>query len=158
MSTSTDNLAGLKDDMIAFIEGHGMRRFPGYVDYEEVQRVVWKPEDNPESWKDFVELAKASGAPFLTMDAWTLKREELEALMENLGEVDFSSDEDMEDARWLRTYLGKTGFVQLGFPQQGVMMVYEASTAWYERYQGLLEMAEEFGGIPIDGSGSDEES
>ena len=27
----------LKDDMIAFVEGHGMRRFHGYVDYEEVQ-------------------------------------------------------------------------------------------------------------------------
>jgi len=33
--------------MIAFIEGHGMRRFHGYVDYEEVQSVVWKTEDNP---------------------------------------------------------------------------------------------------------------
>ena len=64
MST-TDNLASLKDDMVAFIEGHGMRRFPGYVDYDEVQRVVWKPGDNPESWKDFVELAKAVGRHFL---------------------------------------------------------------------------------------------
>lgn len=158
MSTSSDNLAGLKDDMIAFIEGHGMRRFPGYVDYDEVQRVVWKPEDNPESWKDFVELAKASGASFLTMDAWVLKKDELETLMEGLGEVEFSNDEDLEEARWLRTYLGKTGFVQLGFPHQGIMMVFEASTEWYERYENLLEMAEEFGGIPIDGSGSDEES
>jgi hypothetical protein len=154
----TDNLANLKDDMVAFIEGHGMRRFPGYVDYDEVQRVVWKPGDNPESWKDFVELAKAAGVPFLTMDAWTLKREELETLMESLTDVEFSNDEDLEDARWLRTYLGKTGFIQLGFPHQGVMMVYEASTEWYERYQTLLEMAEEFGGIPIDGSGLDEES
>ena len=40
MSPAPDDLASLKDDMIAFIEGHGMRRFPGYVDYEEVQSVV----------------------------------------------------------------------------------------------------------------------
>lgn len=154
----TDNLASLKDDMVAFIEGHGMRRFPGYVDYDEVPRVVWKPGENPESWKDFVELAKAAGAPFVTMDSWALKREELETLTESLSDVAISSDEDLEDARWLRTYLGKTGFIQLGFAHQGIMMVYEVSTEWNERYQGLLEMAEEFGGIPIDGSGFDEES
>ena len=47
MSPAPDNLAVLKDDMIAFIEGHGMRRFHGYVDYEEVQSVVWKTEGNP---------------------------------------------------------------------------------------------------------------
>jgi len=63
-----DDLATLKDDMVAFIEGHGMRRFPGYVDHEEVQTVMWKPGDDLDGWKDFVELAKASGSPFLTMD------------------------------------------------------------------------------------------
>jgi len=64
-----------------------------------------------------------------------------------------SSDEDLEDARWLRTYLGKAGFVQLGFAFQGVMMVYEVSTEWYDHYQRLMEVSEDFGGIAIDGSG-----
>ena len=41
-----DDLATLKDDMVAFTEGHGMRRFPGYVDHEEVQTVMWKPGDD----------------------------------------------------------------------------------------------------------------
>jgi hypothetical protein len=153
-----DDLATLKDDMVAFIEGHGMRRFPGFVDFEEVPSVAWKSEDNPDSWKDFVELAKAAGAPFLIMDSWRLDRSELDLMIERLGSAEFSSDEDMEDARWLGTYVGKVGFVQLGFAQQGVMMVYEASTPWYDRYQGILEMAEDFGGIPIDGSDLDEGS
>jgi hypothetical protein len=157
MSPVPDNLAVLKDDMIAFIEGHGMRRFHGYVDYEEVQSVIWKTEDNPDSWKDFVELAKTAAAPFLTMDAWTLRREELDLMVERLGSLEFASDEDVEEARWLRTYVGKTGFVQLGFAHQGIMMVYEASTEWYDHYQRLLELSEDFGGIPIDGSGPDEE-
>jgi hypothetical protein len=152
-----DDLTSLKDDMVAFIEGHGMRRFPGLVDYEQVQSVTWKSEDNPDGWKDFVELAKASGAPFLTMDSWRLEREELDAMIERLSTATFSSDEDVEDARWLRTYVGKTGFVQLGFAQQGVMMVYEASTLWYDRYQNILEMADDFAGFPIDEADSDDE-
>ncbi len=158
MSPLPDDLANLKDDMVAFIEGHGMLRFRGYVDYEEVQSVMWKSEDNPESWKDFVELAKAASAPFLTMDSWTLRREDLDELLRRLADAEFAGDEDMEEARWLRTYLGKTGFVQLGFAHQGIMMVFEASTEWYERYQRVLEMAEDFADIPIDEPGPDEES
>jgi hypothetical protein len=158
MSLMADDLTGLKDDMTAFIEGHGMRRFNGYVDYEEVQSVMWKSEDNPESWKDFVELAKAATAPFLTMDSWTLRREDLDDLLQRLANAEFANDEDLEEARWLRTYLGKTGFVQLGFAHQGIMMVYEASTEWYDRYQRVLEMAEDFAGIPIDEPDQDDES
>jgi len=62
-----------------------MRRFSRLVDYEQVQSVTWKSVDNPDSWKDFVELAKASGAPFLTMDSWRLEREELDAMIERLS-------------------------------------------------------------------------
>ena len=78
MSPTPDDLTIIKDDMIAFIEGHGMSRFHGYVDYEEVQCVMWEMGDNPDGWKDFVELAKSAGAPFLTMHAWKLEREELD--------------------------------------------------------------------------------
>jgi hypothetical protein len=157
MSPLADDLAGLKDDMIAFIEGHGMKRFPGTVEYDEVQTVMWKSDENAEDWKDFVELAKAAGAPFLTMDSWRLERSTLDELIERLSSAEFAGDEDLEDARWLRTYVGKTGFVQLGFAHQGVMMVYESSTPWYDRYQNIVEMAEDFVGLPIDEPDQDDE-
>ena|SRR3974390_149492 len=152
-----DDLTGLKDDMIAFIEGHGMRRFHGYVDFEEVQCVMWKDHGNPESWKDFVELAKSAGVPFLTMDAWVLDRADLDQLVERFGNAEFTNDEDLEEARWLRTYIGKTGFVQLGWAHQGTIFLFEANTEWYDRYQRMLDLAEDFGGIPIDEPDSDEE-
>jgi len=146
MSPVGDDLASVKDDMVAFVEGHGMRRFNGYVDPEEVQSVMWKADENPDAWKDFVELAKAAAAPFLTMDSWRLEAQELDEVIARLGTSDFSSDEDVEDARWLKTY------------QQGVMMVFEASTEWYERFQRLLEVADDFGGMSIDEPGLDDES
>jgi hypothetical protein len=153
----SDDLTNLKDDMTAFIEGHGMRRFPAYVDSEQVQVVTWKATDNPDSWKDFVELAKLASAPFLTMDDWALDRTELDELVERLRNADFSNDEDMEEARWLRTYIAKTGFIQLGWAHQGSIFVYEISTDWYDRYQHLVELAEDFGGIAIDESDEDDE-
>ncbi|MGH9492933.1 MAG: hypothetical protein ACRD2K_05485 [Terriglobales bacterium] len=154
-STKQDDLTSLKDDMTAFIEGHGLRRFQGYVP-EEAPSVSWEPRGNPDAWKDFVELAKAAGATFLTMNDALLEQVDVDFLVERLRNSRFPNDEDIEEARWLRTYIGKTGFVQLGWPQQGVMFLYEISTAWYDRYQGLLEMAEEFDGtVPDEATGAD---
>jgi hypothetical protein len=157
MSPTTDDLSTVKDDMIAFIEGHGMSRFHGYVDYDEVQCVMWETGNNPDAWKDFVELAKSSGAPFLTMHSWKLEREELDELVERLSHSEFTDGDDVEDARWLRTHIGKVGFLQLGWAYQGSMFLCEASTEWYDRYQHLLEVSEDFGGIPIDESDQDDE-
>jgi hypothetical protein len=153
-----DDLTALKDDMTAFIEGQGMRRFHGHVEIDEVPSVLFNPEDNPESWKDFVELAKACGAIFVSMESWCLQKDDLDEVIQRLASAPYATEEDVEDARWLRTYLGKTGYVQLGFAYQGVMWVYEAPTAWYERYQQMLELTDDFGGIPMGGAGYDEES
>ena len=147
----TENLSSVKEDMIAFVEGHGMKRYPGYVS-DEVATINWEPGDNPDSWKDFVELAKAAGASFLTMNDMVLEKEELEFLIDRLRNANVPNDEDIEEARLLRTYIGKTGFVQLGWAHQGMMFVFEASTEWYERYQRLLDLAEDFGSIMIDDS------
>jgi hypothetical protein len=151
-----DNLAGLKDDMTAFIEGHGMKRFAGYVS-DDVQSITWETGDNPDAWKDYVELAKAAGATFLTMNEMVLEKEELDFLIERLRNALHPNEEDIEEARLLRTHVGKTGFLQLGWPHQGVVFLYEASSDWYERYQRLMEVAEEFGSIMIDESGEEED-
>jgi hypothetical protein len=152
----SDDLSGLKDDMNAFILGHGLSRFQGYVT-EEVHSVMWDPRDNPDSWKDFVELAKKAGAQFLSMDEEVLQRDELDYLIQRLQHTSFPSDDDIEEARWLRNYIGKTGFIQMGWPHQGIMFLFEVTTEWYERYQHLLDLVEDFGPMAIDDSDQDEE-
>ncbi len=151
-----DDLTSVRDDMTAFIEGQGMKRFHGYVG-EDVQTVVWDANGNPDAWKDFVELAKFSGASFLTMSEVTLDREDLDYLIERLRTANFPDDEDIEEARWLRNYIGKTGFIQLGWPHQGIMFLYEVSTEWYERYQHLLDLVEDFGTLAIDETDPDDD-
>jgi hypothetical protein len=151
-----DDLTVLKDDMTAFIEGHGMRRFHGYVS-DEVQSVLWDGGENTEAWKDFVELAKASNAPFLTTNDMVLERTDVDYLITKLERANFTNEEDVEEARWLRTYTGKTGFLQLGFPFQGLMFLYEISCEWYERYQRLMDLSDDFGSITIDEPDQDDE-
>jgi len=150
-----DDLSTLKDDMIAFIEGHGMRRFHGYVS-EDMNSVMWDAGDNADSWKDFVEVAKASGASFLTMNDFVMEGEDLDFLVERLRYSTYTMPEDLEESRGLRAYEGKTGFVQLGWPYQGVIFLFEVSAEWYERYQRLMDLAEE-SGIMIDEPDQDDE-
>jgi len=148
---STDNLHSLKDDMVAFIEGHGMRRLPGYVT-EDIPSIVWEGQDNPDAWKDFVEMAKHVGAPFITFSEMALEREELDALVEEAGEMNFPDEEATElvEAQWLRKYAGMVGYIQLSFIYQGIAFLHETTTEWYERFQSLLEDIESFQDIVID--------
>jgi len=90
----SDNLISLKDDMVAFIAGHGMRRMNGYIP-DDIPSVLFE-EENPDGWKDFVELAKASGAPFLTMSDVVLEKADVAALIERVRDQVYPDDESQE--------------------------------------------------------------
>ncbi len=157
LNMQPDNLLSLKDDMIAFIEGHGMRRFPGFVG-EDVPSVLWEDETNPDSWKDFVEMAKTASSAFLTMSDGVLEKEDLELLIEHLRDQNFPDEDapELEEVQYLVNFVGKLGYLQLGFAYHGITYLHENSTPWYDRYQQLLETVEEFGDIVIE-SGGDED-
>ncbi len=160
LTMTADNLISLKDDMVAFIEGHGLRRLPGYVT-EDIPSILWEGQGNPDSWKDFVEMAKHVGAAFVTFSEMTLDREELDALIEQANEMNFPDEEAAElvEAKWLRKYAGMVGYIQLGFVYQGLAFLHETTTEWYERFQALVEDLESFQDIVIDDTdaGDDED-
>ena len=151
-----DNLISLKDDMVAFIAGHGMRRMNGYVS-DEVPTVLFE-EENPDGWKDFVELAKASGAPFVTMSEVVLEKQDVVALIEQIRDQVYPDDEapEVDDAERLVRHVGKVGYLQLGFAHQGVMFLFEVATDWYDSFQDLLETVSDLGGIVVDDREIDE--
>jgi hypothetical protein len=145
---SPDNLLSLKDDMVAFIEGHGMHRLPGFVT-EDIPTVLWEDGSNPEGWKDFVEMAKRASAPFVTMSEIVLEKPDLEILLQQIREDNFPDEEvaELQEAQFLVNYVGKMGFIQLGFAYQGVVFIHESATEWYERYQQLLEFVDDFSNL-----------
>jgi hypothetical protein len=152
----SDNLISLKDDMVAFIAGHGMRRFNGYVT-EDVPTVIFE-EENPDGWKDFVEHAKAAGASFITMSEVVLEKADVALLLNQIREQSFPDEaaEDLDDAEYLIKHVGKVGYLQLGFAHEGVMFIFEIATDWYDSFQNLLETVSELGGIVVDDHESDE--
>jgi hypothetical protein len=161
LSMHFDNLASTKDDMVAFIEGHGIRRVPAEVS-DDVPSILWEDEANPDSWKDFVETAKAAGATFITMSDVVLEKEDVELLIEEVQEQDYniesvSGSSELDEAQSLVTHIGKVGHLQLGFPCQGIVLVYEASTEWYDRYQQLLDSVGDLGDIVFEDDDEEDE-
>jgi hypothetical protein len=148
-----DNLLALKDDMVAFLSGHGLRQFPGYVG-DDVPSVNWE-DDDVDGWKSLVETAKAAGAIFLTISEVTLSEEELDLILEKLREQNFPDEDapEFEEVEALREHVGKTGFLQLGFVHQGVAFLHETASDWYEQYEDLVEAIDELemaGGMVFD--------
>jgi hypothetical protein len=78
--------------------------------------------------------------------------------VQRLTNSEFTDGDDVEDARWLRAHVGKVGYLQLGWAYHGSMFLCEVSTEWYERYQHLLEVSDEFGGLTLDEPDQDEET
>lgn len=147
----SDNLHSLKDDMIAYIAGHGLRRIPAFAS-EDLPSVLWEDENNPDGWKEFVETAKAAGTAFLTMSEVVLNAEDIQMLIDQIQELDFPEVEtnELEHAQSILSHAGKIGFLQLGFAYQGIMFVHETSTEWYEQYQELLESLDDMSDIVIE--------
>jgi hypothetical protein len=145
-----DDLTPLKDDMIAFIEGHGMRHFPALIP-EDTPRVWWNDPDPAgvsvqesakESWKDFVEMAKAAGAPMVCIGEDILDKPTLELLttefQELSGAESFSAETEKLDRLFLQ--VGKLGHIELAFAHNGILFVHESATRWYRQYREMVDM------------------
>ena len=160
LSMHSDNLASVKDDMVAFIEGHGIRRVPGHAG-DDVPSIMWDDDTNADRWKDFVETAKAAGATFITMSEAVLEKEDVEMLIEEVQDQEYNLEmggsTELEEAQALVKHIGKICHLQLGFPHQGIMFLCETSTEWYERYQQLLDSIDDLGDIVFEDEDDDEE-
>jgi len=132
-----------------------MRRLPAFVT-EEVPTVIFE-EDNPDGWKDFVEHAKAAGAPFVTMSEVVLEKADVAILLDQLRDDTFPvASEEIDDAEYLVNHVGKLGYLQLGFAHQGIMFIFEVATDWYDSFQNLMETVSDLGGIVVDHRDNDE--
>jgi hypothetical protein len=145
-----DDLTAVKDDMVAFIAGHGMRRMNSFVP-EDVPTVLFEEED-VDGWKDFVEHAKAANAPFITMSDVLLEPEDVATLIAQVREQNYTDSDlgDLEEAQGLLQHVGKTGYIQLGFAHGGVIFLYETATEWYDLFQELMESVTEMAHLIVD--------
>ncbi|MGC2160551.1 MAG: hypothetical protein WA634_01455, partial [Silvibacterium sp.] len=96
----------------------------------------------------------------LTMSDVLLEKADLELLVEELQEANFPDNDapELDEAQSLATYVGKVGYIQLGFAYQGVVFLHESTTSWYERYQNLLESLDHFGSVTFGDDADEDEN
>lgn len=143
------NLSTLKDDMIAFIVGHGMRHFPAVIP-EETARVWWNDpvteddgaNEGVESWKDFVEMAKAVGASMVCLGEDILDAAMLEVLVAEYQELPTSESpgSHLEKLDMIARHVGEVGHIELAFAHQGILFIHESATDWYNQYRAMVDM------------------
>ncbi len=143
----SNNLTSLKDDMIAFIEGHGMRHFPALIP-EDTPRVWWHDQETAddaaqsakESWKDFVEMAKTAGAPLVCIGEDSVDRTTLELLASELQDISSpeASGPEMDKLNRMFLEIGKVGHIELAFAHEGILFVHETQTEWYREYRAMV--------------------
>lgn len=152
---NSNDLITLKDDMIAFVEGHGMRHFPALIP-EDTPRVWWDDpasasssgdmqENSRESWKDFVEMAKATGAPMVCIGEDVLDKAALELLASEFQAMSSAESLNTEMEKLDRLFLevGKVGHIELAFAHQGILFVHESATEWYRHYREMVNIVED---------------
>jgi hypothetical protein len=145
-----NDLSTTKDDMVAFIAGHGLNRMAAFVP-EDVPTILFE-DDDPDAWKDFVEHAKSASVPFLTMSEVVLEPEDVATLIGQVRDQNYPdhSADELEEAQDLTQHVGKIGYIQLSFSSGGVVYLYEAATEWYDRFQELLDTFADLSQIMID--------
>jgi hypothetical protein len=91
------------------------------------------------------------------MSESSLEKEDIELLVEQIEDQDYPDPDkhDIEEAEELERYVGKVGYIQLGFAHQGVMFLHESTTPWYERFQELVERVETLGAIMLEDDASE---
>ena len=145
------------DDLSSSKRRHGrVYRRPWHAPHERLRdrrspTVIFE-EDDADSWKDFVEHAKAAGAAFITMSEVMLEPEDVATLIGQVRDEDFPDHDAaaLDEAQDLMQHAGKIGYLQLGFAHQGVMFLYETATEWYDQFQELMETVSDLGGIIVD--------
>ena len=68
-----------------------------------------------------------------------------------------AASSELDEAQALVSHIGKIGHVQLGFPHQGIVFLYETSTEWYDRYRQLLDSVGDLGDIVFEDDDNEDE-
>lgn len=141
MPRMTD-LSRLYDEIVAAVAREGLLVFPGYVG-EEMPSVWW--QGDPDDWPEFLRIAKAEGARTVFTGRAVLEEEDLQELAEWVDEKTGpgSSNGDRARLKEFERYIGSLGEIRLAWIRDGVALLLQHRTEWYDEFLDLMAEIEE---------------
>jgi len=152
----------LKDEIPEYLRREALAVFRVEPEMWPGDRAVWWDTDRAPDYREFVASAKAAGIRMMLYFDEDLTENKVADVEDALELARVEPAEFREYSRRiaeLRSYLGFTGRVSLGFTLDGFFFWYEMEAPWYEDLQDLLEELHLFGSgyAPVDAEDDDED-
>ncbi len=151
------DLDRLRSEMMDYMRDTGLPIFYGLGTPEEDDYVFWDTAAFPD-WRQFVDVAKESGARLLLFSSQALTDTDLEQAIEKLGECDLNREDRgffMRQFEQLRKHVGQTAWVRIAFEHSSRWLAYERTVAWHEEFRSALDDLEAF--LPVAEEEEEEE-
>ncbi len=136
------DLDRLRSDMMNYMRQTGLPVFYAAGDPDDDEDyTLWAQNAFPD-WRQFVDVAKESGARMLVFSWLSLGEEDVDLALEKLGECDMERDERSfftQQFESLRRRVGQTAWVRIAFEHGGRWMAYELSVPWHDEFRSALE-------------------
>jgi hypothetical protein len=141
------NLEALKSEILQYLESSEFAIFRSHAGgLEGLPVITWDTERCPD-YRMFLDVARKSGEKLILFASRELAQEELDEVLEELVDSEFSRDERRDIEIRLanaQRHIGATCSLELAFDHNSHLYVYEARPDWYEDF---LDASEEISSV-----------
>lgn len=134
------NLDVLKHEIVEYLESRGFAVFHGTAGgLEGMPMVLWDVDQQPD-YRVFLETAKKSGIVLIVVAGRKFETSDLDELLEQLENCDFTREEQRDYERRLKdmyVFDGVTCALELAFDLNSRFYVFEAQTDWYDDFVSI---------------------
>jgi hypothetical protein len=134
------NLDTLKREILDYLEASGFAVFhssPGTMD--GLPMVLWDTDHHPD-FRSFLDVARKTGTAIVLFATTEFDGDDIEALLAQLDDCDFTREERREyesRLREMRIFAGVTCSLELAFDYNSRLHVFELQPDWYEEFLGM---------------------
>lgn len=149
------NLETLKSEILDYLESTDFAVFRSHAGgLEGLPIITWDAERFPD-YRAFLDVARKAGQKLILFASRELGQEEIDEVLEELEETEFTHDERRELEGRVRTaerHIGAVCTLELAFDHNSHLYVYEARPDWYEDF---LDASEEINSVLPAGDDGD---
>jgi len=135
------DLDRMRNEMLGYLRQAGLPVFYGLGGPDEENFTFWDTRGYPD-WRQFVDVAKESGARLLVFSSSALDEADLDMALEHLEETTIDADERhqfQERISGLRRKEGQAAWVRIAYEHEGRWFAYERIAPWYDEFRDMME-------------------
>ena len=135
------DLDRMRNEMQGYLRLSGLPVFYGLGGPDEENYTYWDTRTYPD-WRQFMDVAKESGARLLVFSSTVLQVEDVDMALEHLEEAAMEREERsqfLDRLNILRLHEGQAAWVRIAYEHEGRWFAYERIATWYDEYRDMME-------------------